>query len=256
MHGSGSSIMTRIGNFVEVRFIALSILLLCTAASEAQGLFHYYTGLFLPKYDSPRRVDRLFVDVQYATWIDVPEDVELKPWSHGLQIYRLLDIPFGKSNFGFAIGPGLSLYNFHHNAQYNEVIDPITNDVFSEFRPYSDGFEYRKNKLSVNSVELAGELRIRSKPGTVDNKKKKLWRLYLGGKAGWIFNGHSTTIGEDGKYKTYNFNNLNRLQYGVAARLGWHRIMLSANYSMNSLFLKDQGQDLRTLGAGITIYFF
>jgi hypothetical protein len=232
----------------HIRHLLLAIMLSAGASVHAQGIFHYYTGLFLPKHDAPPRKDRFFVDVHYATFQGFPEGVKLKPWSHTIQIYRLLDVPFGHTPFSFAFGPGISARNYHFNAQYNEEI-LADGSSYSRFVPYTTGYQYRKNKLSVNVVQFAAELRVRS-------KGDRRFRFYAGGTVGYLFNIHTTTIGEDGKFKTYNFQNLNRLQYGVSARLGWHRIMLSASYGIAPLFKKDGGQDLKHLSAGLTVYIF
>jgi hypothetical protein len=216
---------------------------------SGQGIFHYYTGLFLPKHDAPPRKDRFFIDVHYATWQNVPDGVKLKPWSHTIHISRLLDIPFGKSNFAFAFGPGITANNFHSNCRYDEIIDPENGAVYSRLVPYTNQYKYWRNKLAVTTADFSAEFRFRT-------KHKRRFRLYAGGRAGFIIDAHTTTNGEDGKFKTFNIRNLNRIQYGITARLGWHRLTFSAQYSFTGIFKKGQGQDMNPFTAGLTIYIF
>ncbi len=234
---------------MRFRCLIIALLMIGSLSANAQGLFNYYTGLFLPNSGKPERHDRLVIDVMHANWQELPPGINVKPYSHGVQIFRLFDIPFGKSGLGMAIGPGISAYNIHFNGGYNEIVDMNSNETFSRFVPFQPTYEYRKHKLSLNFVDLGFEFRFRT-------KGDRRFRFYPGFKGGWLFNIHIATVDTEGKYKGYNFSNLNRIRYGATLRIGWHRFMFTGYYALNGLFQENKGQDLRMWSAGMSLFLF
>jgi hypothetical protein len=239
------------------------------SAQERGGIFSYYTGLFLPRHDAPKRLDRFFVDFHHATWQTLPQGVKTQPWSHSVSFSRLLDVPFGKSRFAFAFGPGVSIINVHNNARYLPVTDATTGNVlYSQFVPWDATQTWRRNKTASNIVYGAAELRFRTRRGRVipplqteDHpstriRTKRPFRFYAGGIAGYQFNVQHVSQGRQGKFKEYNIRHLERLQYGVTAKVGWHRLTFSGTYMLTSMFRSNQGQDLRLMTFGLTFYVF
>lgn len=219
------------------------------AQNERGGIFSYYTGLFLPKHDAAKRLDRFFIDVHHATWLNRPPGIQQKPWSHAIHINRLLDIPIGKSPFAFAIGPGISIINIHNNGRYSPITDTLGKVLYSQFTPWDSNQKWLRNKTFSNIVYCAGEIRFRT-------RHKKRFRFYTGGLVGWQFNVNQLSQGSQGKFREYNIKHLERLQYGLTAKVGWHRITFSGNYMLTGMFRTNKGQDLQMVTFGMTLYVF
>ena len=225
--------------------------------SNAQGIFHYYTGLFLADTNAAPRHDKFGVDIFYNSWQDRPEDIKIKPTSIGVNINRIYDIPFGKSNFGIGLGWGFSFHYVRHNGYFvDDTINLNTNESITRLISYPETYNYRKNSLSTNYVELPFEFRIRTrKKRKEDGSYNKIWRLYPGFKIGYLMNIHTSKKDDLGKFKTYNFYNINKIRYGATVRFGRGRTNLYGFYSLTNLFKENKGAELRPFGLGLTILF-
>lgn len=227
----------------KMKKLGLSIILcfiLSSAFAQRPGLFHYYTGLFLPKAGAPPKFDRFVFDFTHDRFLYEPDDVHQRPWSHGFGVSRMFDVPFGFSKFGFAFGVSFSTHNVHHKGIF---IDPLNSDTttnYSYLLPREDINDYRKNKISSNYFEVPIEFRFRTRKVSKEeepNKLKKQFKIYLGAKVGYLANIHSSSKTKDGKrFKAYNFENVNRIRYGLTARVGLNRFSLFAFYGLNTYF--------------------
>lgn len=226
-----------------------------TEAAQSQGIFHYYTGLILPDSDNPERTDKFGIDFYFNSWVNLPTGVKVEAPSIGVNVYRIYDIPFGKSPFGIGFGYEFSSHNVHHNAAFVEQVDISNGDIYTALTPYSDTYNYRKNKISLNYFEVPFELRIRSKRKWSDKKNKMVgpFRFYPGFKAGYLVNIHATVKDDDGKFKFYNYKNLERIRYGATLRIGYGRLSVYGFYALTSLFKENKGDDLQSFAIGFSI---
>jgi hypothetical protein len=95
--------------------------------------------------------------------------------------------------------------------------------------------DYRINKLSLNYITIPAELRIRS-------ANKPTFRLSVGGRAGYLMNGHTKYIDDDTKIKVYRIKNIDPLIYGVTARIGIGRVQIAGFYGLSEIFKKGKGE--------------
>ena len=80
--------------------LAVTLALLC---SSVLG-WTQFDGLLT----TPTTQDRFVVMFTNDTWLDLPEGVELRPYSPGLSAYIMTDYDLSKSAFSFAWGYGFS----------------------------------------------------------------------------------------------------------------------------------------------------
>jgi len=221
-------------------------------SGQAQGIFHYFTGLFLQDSSSVVKTDRFGVDLYYNSWITSPKDINVRPNSIGFNVYRMYDITFGKSNFGIGLGYGLSSHNVHHNGSFNKILDTLGN-TFTQLTPFPDEYEYRKNKISINYFEIPFEFRFRTKrKEKTDGTVSSFFRFYVGFKAGYLVNIHTTLKNKQGKFKYYNYDNLDRFRYGATARIGYGRFSFYGFYALNDLFKDDKSTSLQSFALGLS----
>jgi hypothetical protein len=116
----------------------------------------------------------------------------------------------------------------------------------------ADSVNYRLNKHSLSFVEIPFELRIRSMKTSTEERKRSNFKVYLGFKAGYLFNIHSKYIDDGLKYKLYTFNNKLLYHYGPTLRIGFKKITLNAFYSLTPLFIEGRGVPISPFSVGIS----
>lgn len=177
-------------------------------------------------------MDKFIVDVNYTSWMKEPEGIKTKPYSSGLDITTYFDLPFGASPFAFAWGIGFSSFHFHSNGAIIYTLDNAGNKL-TTLQPITN--DYKRNKLSLNYIILPAEFRIRS-------AKKPTFRLFLGGRAGYLVNNYTKYVDEETKVKVYRIKNLDPVLYGVTARIGVGRIQFTGFYGLSEIFKKGKGE--------------
>ncbi len=233
-------------NFRKIFFV-LSLSLLFTSVYSQFNLAETYQGWFPRKKEAPKLMHRFAVDILFDRWLEEPSNISLEPYSMGINVYRMIDIPF-TNHFGISIGLGFSSQNFHHNGQFITYLKTDGTE-FTTIEPLPSGYDYRRNKLSLNYFDLPFELRFRS-------KDKPRFNVYPGVKIGYLFNAHTKTIDNSGKYKNYNIPNLDPIRYGVSLRMGWGRnLHIYTYYQLSSIFKKNRGEMINPFSIGFTFYF-
>lgn len=221
---------------------------------EKKTLFFICIILFLPFallsqdkdtriWDSPYGQDRFVVTFNIDQWMDVPDSIQIRPFSLGFNSYIMFDYTFGESSFSWALGYGLSSHNVHHNGFFKENEEEGNRQLSA----FPEDYSFKKNKHSANYLEIPVELRFRT-------KGIKKFKLYAGGKIGYLVNFHSKIIDDQGKRKEYTLDYVNRLRYGVTGSIGYNSFAISAFYSLTPL-LKDQDNgSLIPFSLGITYF--
>lgn len=211
------------------------------------NLGEMYQGWFPRKNNAPKLMHRFAVDLLFNRWYNEPSNITLEPYSIGLNVYRMIDIPFN-NHIGISIGGGFSFENYHHNGQFVTTILPDGNE-FTSIEPFASGYDYKRNKISLNYFDIPFEIRIRS-------KDKPRFNVYPGVKFGYLFNAHTKTIDNTGKYKNYNVPNFDQYRYGVSLRMGWGKnFHIYTYYQLTSIFKKDRGEIINPFAIGFTFYF-
>lgn len=201
-----------------------------------------------PQKKSPAK-DRLMIGMTLDNWLNAPSYIKNKIYSPGFNAAVMYDLPFGKSTFSLAGGVGFSSFNAHSNGRLFYVLDSTGTVAETNLVEIPDSVDFKKNKLSLNFVEIPVELRFRSKP----DKSFRRFTVSAGFKIGILVQSH-TKYKDDGiKLKTYYIPNLENFRYGPTFRIGYGKVSLFGFYSLTNVFKDGKGTELTPISAGIMI---
>ena len=192
--------------------------------------------------EPPVSQDRFIVEFQTAAFLESVDGMEVRPWSPGVNAYIMYDYQLGKSPISFAWGYGFSSFNVHTNGNFVE--DTLSNG-FVRFMEFPDNYSWKKNKLSVNFLEVPIEFRLRT-------RSELIFKLSAGGKIGYAVNIHTKTIDDDGKRKFYQVPELSKFRYGLTARIGIGRFSAYGFYGLSHFFKENRGVELTPVTVGMT----
>ena len=195
----------------------------------------------VPKFAAKQ--DRLILNLNWDNWVNASSGVEVKGFrSRGFSFLLMNEKILGQGTSAVAFGLGFSSQNVHSNAfpSYNAdktytYLSPLTND-------------YDLNKLSVNYIDAAFEIRFR----THENSSHKRFKFTVGIKGGVLVQSHTKYEDDNGKFKTYHIKNLNDFQYGLTSRIGYGHWGISGYYSLMDLFEKGKGPDVVPVSIGLS----
>ncbi len=217
---------------------------------SAQGLFKYFN--WTAYSDGAERIDHLVIDFNVDRFQQLPTGVEQGYYNFGVDAYMFHDHPMNKKGtLAWAVGIGFSGFNVHHNSKITYKVDQ-NQDLFTEWEPYQDGLNYKKNKISLNYFEVPVELRIRSMKESVEDRKITNFRLYLGFKGGYLINSHTKYKDDESKVKVFDIKNLLDYRYGPTVRIGFKKIAIHGFYSLTSIFEEGKGPELYPFSVGLT----
>jgi len=205
--------------------------------------------------ESTRKKFSTVLDVFTDVYINVPAGIQTRTINQGMNFSGLYDYRFGKSNYSFAFGVGIGAHNFFSNAF--PVIDSLGNSQLTRIKTLYPGTNYKKSKISYTYFDIPLEFRLRTKDE---------FRAALGLKFGFLIDSHlkykgdnflaetNDNLGADFQsLKFRDVRNIEKLRYGVTARVGWKFINLTGFYSLTGLFKKDKGPDLYPVSIGISL---
>lgn len=195
-------------------------------------------------WNPPIGEDRFLITFNNDRWLDVPEGIELRPYSPGISSYIMYDYQLGKSVLSFSWGYGFSSHNVHHNGFFAK---DTTNNQFTRLYPFDPNYNYRKNKLHATYIEVPLEFRLRTKG---DNT----FKLYGGFTVGYLVNIHTKTADDDGKRKFYGMDDAMKLRYGVTGKIGFNTWALSGFYSLTPLLHEGKGDQIIPFSVGLTFF--
>jgi len=148
------------------------------------------------------------------------------------------------------IGPEFAFNNYMLNGNDKWVNANGRTDVVRE--PDASR-QYQKSKLATSSVNLPLMLNLRLH----DSHYKPTFSVGAGGFVGYRLLTWGklkyTTDGDTKKDKDYNAYNMENLQYGLQATLGFRNLTLFAKYNLNPLFKAGQGPDTQVLSFGVRL---
>ncbi|MCK9271006.1 MAG: porin family protein [Bacteroidales bacterium] len=203
-----------------------------------------------PVSESTRKKVSAVFDVFNDFYLDVPDSIDNKFFNLGVNFDMLYDFQIAESNFSFAIGAGIGSHNFYSNAFVVE--DSLNVSALYPIKSLHPGTSYKKNKISYTYFDVPLEFRLRT---------KKNFRAAVGFKVGFLIDNHSKYRGDDYIFGTTDkihvkfkdVPNIEKLRYGVTARVGWKFINLMGFYSLTDLFTKDKGSETYPISIGISL---
>lgn len=193
--------------------------------------------------------DDLFImSLTFDNWINLPSTIKGKPLrSRGFSFLIMKEKMNSKGHLGIGYGFGFSSQNVHTDAAL--YYDAIAGKNYFSIVPVTNDLE--TNKLSLNFVDVALELRLR----TDENSKGKRFKVSGGLKAGYLIQSHTKYEDKFGKVKLYNIVGLNYFQYGVTGRIGYGSYAITGYYSLVDVFKKDKGPELTPFSVGLSCTF-
>ncbi|HTX87918.1 MAG TPA: outer membrane beta-barrel protein [Bacteroidales bacterium] len=223
-------------------------------------LFFLLAFLFLCQTASPQVVNektKKRVSIGFSLyqdfWLNMPSGLKTRTINQGANIFATYNILFGKSNFSFAIGLGLSTHNLYGNFLVNSSADSTYLDKIP------DSISYKRSKITLAYLEIPLEFRYKSKSKV---------SVGLGFKGGFMIGSFWKYVG-DGGITTYNFSvpedagktriklnglkNLEQFVFGPTLRVGYRWFNLSGYYMISTIFNKSHGPDMYPISVGITL---
>lgn len=218
----------------------LSLFFFCASCSMSTGQIE--SKPVLP-WRAPTGQDRFIIELHNDAFLGSTDSMEIKLYSPGFDAHIMYDYPFSQNGtFSFAWGYGFSSFNIHHNGNFEK--EENSGDTF--FRPLPQNYSYRKNKVSVNFIEVPLELRFRT-------RGMRQFKMAVGAKVGYVVNVHTKIVDDGGKRKYYQLPNLMRYRYGLSAKIGVGRFNLSGFYSLSPFLEEGRGPELVPFSLGLSL---
>jgi hypothetical protein len=161
------------------------------------------------------------------------------------------NVQFGKSNFWFFTGLGISWNNYRFDN--NVVLNPDI--MINSGYDTTSGRSFQKSKLAASYVTAPLMFEVFS-----SRKKKDAFHLGAGLMLGYKIGSHTKIkYEEDGhtfKPKTYDDFNLNPFRYGFRVAGGYGKVNLFVDYYASTLFKEGKSPVLYPINFGITLAAF
>jgi hypothetical protein len=178
-------------------------------------------------------------------WMNQPTGMKTRTINQGVQLFGTYNTQFGKSNFSFAIGLGITIHNMYWNYRFQG------DSLKFQFVPLA-GTSYKRSKVTMPYFEVPIEFRL---------KTKSKISAGIGFKIGYMVYSHTKYVGSDYLYKTNNtlkvsfkgVKNLENFAYGPTVRLGYKWFNLTGYYSLSSVFQKATGYDIYPISIGFVL---
>jgi hypothetical protein len=190
----------------------------------------------------------LYTDIM----MNMPSGVKAWAINRGATVFGTYNIPFGKSDFSFAIGVGISTHNIFGNFIVNSTADSTW--LFK----IPDSISYKRSKLTLAYAEIPVEFRFKSKSKV---------SVGIGFKGGILIGSFSKYVG-DGPITTTNYTlnaigkqrvkfwgieNLEQFTYGPTLRVGYKWFNVTGYYMLSNLFTKNRGPEMYPISVGFIL---
>ncbi len=202
----------------------------------------------IPIADNKYLEDQFYAGLSYNFLIDVPENVELRNLSYGIQFGFIKDIPLNtRRNFGIGLGMGYATNSYYSNIGAREEAGLITYEVLN-------AEDFDRSKFETHSLDFPFEVRWRTS-NAVDYK---FWRIYTGFKVAYLFSRRSRTV-SNGEVLSFSNRDIEQWQYGLTLNFGYNTWNIHLYYSLNNLLsetatLAGSTIPIKPLRVGIIFY--
>ena len=169
--------------------------------------------------------DQFYLGVTYNLLLNKPTDITQRNLSYGIMGGIIKDIPLNDDrNFGLGVGVGYALNSYYTNLFAEEVNGEIS------YAGLTSSDDFKRSKLETHVIEFPLEIRWRNSNAT----DYKFWRVYAGGKLGYIFEGRSKFVDDTGKTGFSN-PDIKKLQYGLMLNVGYNTWNIHVYYALSRL---------------------
>ncbi|MBL7876004.1 MAG: outer membrane beta-barrel protein [Cyclobacteriaceae bacterium] len=239
-------------------------------------LFVFSATFVFGQYETIKKTARpsipgsFMIDLGVNQAIKAPSTWDQGWWgSRTVNFYYQYSMRFGRSKFSLNPGIGLSLerWKFVNGATLIDTVEldsypggPPALEQVEQYNLLSPARIYPsladKSMLVANYVEIPIDIRFDTKPEDISRS----FNVALGGRIGYLYDSFRKVKFEDkgetikDKYKSPL--GLNRLRYGIYARIGLGSFSLFSFYNLSNMFEKGKGPlgaDFNTMTYGISI---
>jgi len=186
----------------------------------------------------------MFTDI----FFNVPEDIDTRAINQGFQTFAMYNVPFGKSNFGFAVGLGFRAQNMYGDFLVKSTPDSSWLEKIGD----TSAVNYQRSKLILPYLELPLEFRFKSKSKIAVGIGFKVAYL-LPAHSKYVGDNYTTGTSEKYRVKYREIKNLEQFSYGPTLRIGYRWFHASAYYSINKMFTKGNGPEITSLSIGFLL---
>jgi hypothetical protein len=182
----------------------------------------------------------------------MPEGIKARAINHGANVFATYNLPFGKSNFSFAIGAGLSSHNIYGNFVVNSTTDSTS------LQQIPDSISYSRSKLTLVYAEVPLEFRMKTKSKVTVGVGFK-GGFMIGSSAKYVGSGVIGTSNftipstEKTRLKFWGIKNLEQLTYGPTVRVGYKWFNVTGYYMLSTLFTKGRGPEMYPITVGFVL---
>ncbi|MEI7726042.1 MAG: outer membrane beta-barrel protein [Bacteroidota bacterium] len=184
----------------------------------------------------------LFSDI----WMQTPSGMKTRTINQGVQLFGTYNMPFGKSNFSFAIGVGFSIHNLYWNYRFQGDSSKF------QFVKIEDALKYHRSKLTLPYVEIPLEFKF---------KTKSKFAMGIGFKVGYMIYAHAKYVGDDYLFNSTDLlkasykdiKNIEKFAYGPTLRIGYKWFHVNAYYSLAKVFQKQTSIDMYPISVGFVL---
>jgi hypothetical protein len=199
--------------------------------------------------DFAQKEDKLILFFSSDNWASLPSEITSKPFrSRGFSFQFMNEVMNKSGHIGLGAGLGFMSQNVHTDGL---IVDTTASESYSMLAKIPDSLNYKLNKLSLNFLTFAIEIRAR----TSENKHGEYFKFSAGILGGILLQSHTKYSDPDGKFKTFKVKNLNDLQYGLTGRIGYSNYAISGYYSLVDVFEDGRGIKLTPYSIGISFTF-
>lgn len=149
------------------------------------------------KKPKPKKQDLIIINLNWNGMLNQPDSMQVSPFSRGIDIALLWDVPLGRSPFSFAAGLGFSSENIFMNsllrdsAGGNSLYFKDIKTMINVDNPTTER-DWTRYKLGLAMIELPVEFRYRMKP-----HKRNTFKIAAGFKVGYVISNWEKYVGPD-----------------------------------------------------------
>jgi len=223
-----------------------SIPVLFSAAALCTALLLPHTGPAQIVNTTTKKRISIGVGLLTDIWPSPPAGMDIRAINQGVQVFGTYNVPFGKSDFSFAIGLGITIHNLYWNYRYQG------DSLDFQFVKIEDTLSYKRSKLTMPYLEIPVEFRFKSESKV---------SVGVGFKVGYMVYGHAKWVGDDYLFHSDNtlkasfkgIRNIEKFAYGPTLRVGYKWFNVTGYYSISSVFQKGKGPDMYPISVGFVL---
>ncbi|RFN59544.1 porin family protein [Marixanthomonas ophiurae] len=201
--------------------------------------------------DTKYREDQFYIGLNYNIISSVPNGVNSRGLSGGIQLGYFRDMPINKRrNIAIAIGAGLAFDQFGQNLFIGEEANETT-----IFRVLDDEVSFDQNRFTMAALEIPIQFRWR----TSTAETYKFWRIYAGMKVGYTYWYKATFKQSNNKVVQTDIPEFDNVRLSANLSFGYNTFNFYASYSINPFF-KDattsdgETVDFKAIKLGLIFY--